>query len=281
MSNRISVRFYSVEKLRRNGPSLKQALEGIHSVAHNLRQVQISGGYTVRLERYAEDAGEIEGEFTRVRTDDFPFEVHDDGVSELRVDGPLGHGVAFRYRPTDHTLAIQYDTREVSPGRAFDYIQQYDHRFAYQITPKLDLESWRKFNRSPVRKIRIGIASPQNLGEIEDEGAAVKASLQQLGEAYDAPMITIEMGMGRRDGALNEAARDMASAFVNLFRTGDADLRSLKGWVKPNDDVPAEEINLIDELLSDKIDFPHPSNDPDANYEVRRNFLKQSLRAHV
>jgi len=280
MTTKMSVRFYEVGKLDPKGPVLKTALEEIFKVAPNKRQRQLGGGYIVRLERYAEDAGELEGELTRVRTDDFPFEVHDDGVRELAVNGPLGHGVAFRFRPADHTLAIQYDTREVSPGRAVDYFQQYDARFAFQIKPRLDVKNWEKFRAHPVRKVRIGIASPQNLGDIEEDGAAVKNSIQRMAEAYDAPVITIEMGMGRRNGALGESARDMMSAMANLFGVGGVDLRSLKGWVKPDGDAPAEELNLIDEILSEKIDLGELSNDPLASYRLRQAFLKQSLQAH-
>lgn len=281
MPSRLSVRYYSVKKSQRNGPSFQHALEQIHGQDRADRRIQLAAGYVVRLERYEVDAGDLAGEFIRVRDTDFPFEVTDDGVRGLPVDGPIGMGIAFRFRPADHTLAIQYDTRIVSPGRLVDYMKLADERFAFSITPKLDRENWRKFNENPVRKIRIGIASPQNLADIEDEGEAVRASFERLGEAYNGQVITIEIGMGQRKGALNAAARTVTAAFAKMFRGGDADLRSLKGWVKPEGDGPTEELNLIDEFLSDKIQFPSPRNDPEENYRVRRDIMKQSLRAHA
>lgn len=157
---------------------------------------------------------------------------------------------------------------------------QSDARFAYSIKPKLDIQNWQKFNASPVRKLRIGIASPQNLGDIENAGATVKHSLQQLGEAYSAPVITIEIGMGNRKGSLGEIAKSAASAFAKLWEDGGADLRSLRGWVKEGKDIPSEELDLIDEVLSEKLEFPSPKNDPEKNYELRRDIVKNALQAH-
>lgn len=280
MPSRLTIRFYSVEKLNPNGLSLKRALEQLDALEFPARERQLMAGLTVRLERYADDAGELAGEFTRVRTTNFPFEVRPDGAARLPTNGPIGDGVVFRFRPADHTLAIQYDTRIVSPGRAMDYLMQFDNRGAFKITPKMDEENWRKFRESPVRKLKIGIASPDHLGNIEDEGAAVARSFQELSEAYGAPVITIEMGMGNRLGALGDATKGLARAMADLFRGGEADLRSLRAKVKPNEDMPAEDINLIDEIISDKFELELPQNDPDRSYAVRSEFLKNRLRQH-
>jgi hypothetical protein len=281
MTNRISVRFYSVEKLQPNGPSLKRALEHISQMNHEQRQIQLGEGVIVRLERFEEDAGELCGEFTRVRDTDFPFEVRPDGVRSLQTEGPIGTGVAFRFRPGDHTLAMQFDTRIVSPGRVVDFFLHADTRFGFSFTPKLDEENWLKFNDSPIRKLRIGIASPQHLDALEGEGEAVGTAFRRLGEAYSGQVITIEIGMGHRRGALSAAARQAAGAIGQLMAGGQADVRSLKGWIKPAEDRPVEEINLIDEFLSDKIEFPSPKNNPDENYAVRKNLLRRILNAHV
>lgn len=280
MASQISVRFYEVERLQPSGPSLQHALNDISQRPLADRQIQISGGYVVRLERFHVDAGELAGELTRVRDTDYPFEVLPNGVGQLPTEGPIGNSVAFRFRPADHTLAIQYDTRIVSPGRAMDYLMQCDARFAYAIKVKMDEESWRKFNEGEIRKLRIGIASPQHLGNIENEGAAVRESLRQLGDAYGAPVVTIEVGMGHRKGALDETAKAAARAIWELFQGGEADLRSLKASVKSDEGEPAEDVNLIDEILSRKLDFPSPQNDPDENYRIRSEIVRNALQDH-
>ncbi|MFB2550165.1 hypothetical protein [Ensifer soli] len=280
MSNKLSFRFYTVERMNGNVPMLVDALAEINARDYPQRQIQVGQGYVVRLERHAVDAGgEVQGEFIRVSDTNFPFEVRQDGVRGLEIDNPLGSGVAFRFRPNDHTLAIQYDTRIVSPGRVMDYLLQIDGRFAYRITPQLDAENWEKFLESPVRKLRIGIASPNHLGAIEPQGASVAQTFQQLGEAYNAPVITIEMGMGNNKGSLGPAAKELATAFFGLFQGGGGDVRSLRASVKTDDDEPVEDINLIDEVLSERRETDLPRNDPERNYQVRAGILRQVLNA--
>lgn len=143
----------------------------------------------------------------------------------------------------------------------------------------MDVENWQKFQESPVRKLRIGIASPDHLGAIEQDGVSVAETFRRLGEAYSAPVITLELGMGNRKGSLGEATKGLAQAFWGLFQGGNADLRSLKASIKPNEDVPTEEINLIDEVLSDKAEAELPRNDPELNYEIRAGLLRQALQA--
>ena len=280
MANKLSIRFYTVEKLNPNGFSLRQALQLIDRVRHPERVREVVNGLSVRLERYTNDAGELAGEFTRVRNTNFPFEVRDDGVRRLRTNGPLGDGVAFRFRRADHTLAMQYDTRIVSPRRAMDYLMAFDVRAAFKITPKMDSENWRKFRTNPLRKLRVAVASPDHLADIEDPAAPVVRSFQELGDAYEAPMIVLEMGMGHRQGELSESAKGLAAALFNRFVNHGADLRSLKARVESDDGGRTDEINLIDEILCDKAELDLPRNDPDRSYQTRQNLLRQRLREH-
>jgi hypothetical protein len=144
----------------------------------------------------------------------------------------------------------------------------------------MDEETWRRFLDYPLRKLRIGIASPNHLADVEDDGAAVIRSFRELGDAYEAPIIVLEMGMGHHGGALGAAAKGLAREIYRLFADGGADLRSLKATVKADEDTPTEEINLIDEVLSDKFEIDLPQNEPDQNYNVRSDFLRGRLQQH-
>lgn len=281
-NSRLTIRFYLVEKLQPQGLSLKQALKAIADLDFPDREQDLAAGLRVRLERFSEDSGELRGEVTRVRDVNYPFEVRTDGVSPLPTDGPIGDGVAFRFRQSDHTLAIQYDPRIVSPGRIMDYLMQCDGRGAFKITPKVDAENWKRFKKFPLKKLQVRIASPDHLDEVEDASEAVVSSLRSLGEAYSAPVITIEMGMGGRKGALGPAAKQFAASIYDRLGGGGtgSDLRALKGWSKTAEDEPVEEINLIDEILSDKNEIELPRNDPEKSYKTRDGFLKTGLARH-
>ena len=281
MPSKITIRFYEVGKENANGLSLKEALKLVNKISEKGdRERLLTAGMTVRLERYEEDAGELAGEITRVRNTDFPYEVEADGVAPLSTEGPIGYGIAFRFRSSDHTLAIQYDPRIVSPGRLADYLAAIDPRGMFVITPKMDTANWRTFQKMPVRKLKVGVASPQHLGEIENSAASVAGALSTMAEAYEAPIVTVEISMGHRKGGLGQAAKNMAQEVFRLLKDGKADVRSLRARVATTEGEAAEDINLIDEVLSDRYEIALPKNDPDENYTIRKNLLKAKLNEH-
>ena len=282
MDKRVTVRFYDVERFNPNGPRLQSVLEEIiNSRGPQAREMTLSGNVTIRLERLETGNDYVTGEFTRVQNTNYPSEVHADGVDALPVDGRLGHGIAFRFRPSDSVLAVQYDPRIISPSRINSYILATQSDAAFLFRPRMNEDSWKRFAQHPVRKITIGIASPADLANIEDAGASVGEAIRNMGEAYEAPSITVELGMGRRNGSLSEATKDMMLQLFNMFRDDKLDLRKLRGVVETEDGIPNDEINLLDEVLSKKEEIELPDNDPDVSYKTRRDWLRTQLSSHA
>lgn len=56
--------------------------------------------------------------------------------------------------------------------------------------------------------------------------------------------------------------------------------KAMEKKVKADQDTPAEDINLIDEIFSDSMYLDYPQNDPEENYLIRNNELKRFLDAH-
>lgn len=279
--SRFSVRYYSVEKEHAAGPSLINALEQLgNQFPIGDRQTQIMGGMTIRLERFEMDGSEATGEFTRVQTTDFPYEVSNIGINALNTDGPIGDGVAFRFRPSDHTLAMQYDSRIVSPGRAVGYLKQQNPTNGFLIHTKLDGDAWQRFDDGLIRDFTLKIASPDYLENIENEADAVAQAIGAFSEAYSAPIITINFGMGHKKGFLSSAMKVIATQFSDAENRGEVDIRSLKAKVKSDEAMPAEDINLLDQVFSDSMDIAYPPNDPDQNYALRKEALKGLLNEH-
>ena len=208
MAKNMTVRFYRVGKVTPQGPSLRNSLQTIFDLgAPSTRECQLTGGFACRLERLIPAVGYISGEMMRIRETDLPCEVHPDGTRILDVQVPIGDGIAFCFREADHTLAIQYDTRVVSPGRFNDYIGQMHHAGQFTIEPVLDAQALARFRAQPLRKLKVKLARPINLGELEDEMAAAADAFRSLGDAYQAPLITLEMSMGHSGGQLAEGTK--------------------------------------------------------------------------
>lgn len=280
MPKSITVRFYEIGKLTPHGASLRQALQEIFdSGPPGDRQVQLSEGFVCRLERLRTTAGFISGEMLRVRTTDFPCKVLPEGTRPLGIDGPIGDGIAFRFREADSRLGIQHDPRVVSPGRMFDYIAQWHRTPLFTFTPTIDDEAIVRFREQPLRKVKIKLASPRNLAAIEDAAAPAAYALRHLGEDYHAPIVTLELSMGHSKGHLAEGAKQMAEGFLHMVGEG-ADVRGIVVTPDAGEGIDNEEINLLDQLLSVKEEIPNPGNDPDAIYEACSGLVERVLAQH-
>ena len=277
---RLSVRFYTVEKEHANGPTLREALELLNKIQKvSDRQVQVAAGMILRLERYETKGDELLGEFTRVKSTDFPSQVRDTGVYPLETEGSIGNGIAFRFRPRDSTLVMQYDRQIASQSKTFEYLKQQNHAAGFLMRTKLDEKAWQRFEKGQLRDFTVKIASPHNMPNIEHEGNSVSEAFRSFSKAYDAPIITIGFGMGHRKGGIN-SLKEFARSIERLGESGDIDLRSLKAKVKADEDEPAEDINLMDQIFSDSIELDYPKNDPDENYSKRKETLEGLLKAH-
>ena len=276
----VTVRFYQVGKVHPHGPSLRAALDQIAALGQpGARERQLAAGFRCRLERYVPTAGYLTGEITRVRNEDFPAEVHPHGTAQLSVTVPIGEGIAFRYRERDHVLAIQYDTRIVSPGRFIDYVSSLVPAAQFTADPKADANALAHFRARPLKKVRIKLAQPQDLRNVEPSMQSAARSFRSLGRDYAAPIVTLEMSVGHEDGSLSQDAKRMVEGFVRRAG-GNSDVRSVT--IKPDNGPGQEnrELNLLDALLSVKTEIPNAHNDPQVSYNARLRVVERALNGH-
>lgn len=282
MDKRITARFYDVYKMHPNVPNLKDVLQDIFDMGEAAdRQATLRGNVTARLERLEITADYVAGEFTRVQNTNYPSEVHQDRVGALPVDGPLGHGIAFLFRLADSLLAIQYEPRILAPSRINSYVVDLRPNAVYDFQVRMSDDVWARMDQHPLRKLTIGIASPSDLANIENAGSSVADSFRLMGEAYEAPSITVELSMGHRKGSLGDIAKGAARQIHNLFQQDEVDLRKLGVTVETEEGMPNDEINLIEEILARKGELDFPNNDPERSYKLRRDWLIAQMPNHV
>jgi hypothetical protein len=174
---------------------------------------------------------------------------------------------------------MQYDPRIVSPGRFMDYLSQVHHAAQYVLEPTIDADALRRFQRQPLRKAKVRLARPQQLAAVEPDMEAASAAFQMLGNAYQAPVVTLTLSMERNEGELAAGAKDMVAGFLRMAGQGNSDIRGITVMPEAGEGTDNEEINLLDSLLSLKADLPLPHNDPDGSYAMRADHLARALEA--
>lgn len=283
MDKQVTFRFYGVRKHSRKNVAFGDAVESISEIIKpSNREATLSADFELRLERLQKEPGDIlVGEITRIQKTNLPSEVKGDDIIPLTTKNPLGHGVVFRYNKTKSVLGIQYDVRVASPGRFVQYIEQMIDGAAFVIEPIVRNDQWSRFNNGPSRKVTIAIASPTDLDDLQRGGAASAASsFRAMGEAYDAPMITIELSMGQRPGMLSEATKSLVKYFRDKAISGTVDVRKLQATVK-DEDAPKDDIDLLQDILSVKQALPLEDNNPDKNFKIKTSALKDQMNVWI
>lgn len=282
MDKRITFRFYRASRHERGRMTLSEALTQIANVPRARdRERQLAQDYYVRAEIIEPARGSIHGEFTRIQRTNFPSEVEDNGRRALSTQNPLGHGVVFRYLPETNELGLQYDPRVISPSKFVYYIGQMIDGANFELDPIVRHDMWDKFNEGSIRRLSITVASPTDLEQVErGQHAAVIRSMRDMGGAYEAPNISIDLSMGHKRGSLGERVRGMAQHFRRAAERDAIELSKLKARVK-HDGEKAEDLDLLEDILSVRNDLELVDNDPEANYRIKLAALRERMREWV
>jgi hypothetical protein len=282
MDKRITFRFYRATRHARGRITLSDALTQIANVRRPRdRERQLAQDYYVRAEIIEIARGSIHGEFTRIQKTNLPSEVEDGGRRPLTTRNPLGHGIVFRYLPGSNELGLQYDPRVISPSKLTYYIGQMIDGADFTLDPIVRTDMWDKFNEGSVRRLSITIASPTNLEEVErGHHVSLIRSMRDMGEAYDAPTITIDLSMGHKSGSLGERVRAMAGYLRRGFEREHVEISKMKAKVKQEGER-TEDLDLLEDILSIRDDLELVDNDPEANYRIKLSALREKMREWV
>ena len=137
----------------------------------------------------------------------------------------------------------------------------------------IDEDAWKRFRKSPARKLAFRVANPENIGQVAGGAEAATSGLKRMGEAYSSPFISVEISMGGRRGALDNVL-NLASALRNL--TGGARLESMKAKIIEND--ATEVVDLIQERVVSRDTLELHDRDPAINWSIKRDFLCQEMK---
>jgi hypothetical protein len=290
MDKRITFRFYKVVRDRKARMNFGDALTQIGNIPRcSDRESHLGVDYYARAEIITPERGAIVGEMARIQRTNFPSEIDGDNRIPLQTHNPLGHGIVFRYLPGSSDLGIQYEPRVLSPGRFVQYVGAMLDDAFFELQPIVRNDMWDQFRQSVVRKISIAIASPRLIQRVDRGGASTAvASFRDMAEAYEAPKIAIEMSMGNRRGGLGESVKALVRHFRQQAvhdhadaRAIAADVTKIKARIKADGDEPVEDIDLLDDILSVREHLELLGNDPDANYGIKLEALREAMREWI
>jgi hypothetical protein len=279
MEKTVTLRFYDVQRTAEDRPLLADILTQISAEAVADRGRYISDDIFVRLEDFNNHQDCIEGQFVRGQSANRPGRMRDGGTENLPFEEPIGHGIAFRYRPADGLLAIEFNPLVLSPSRVMEYIYAWNARAEYALMPRMREDVWEQFDQRPLRKVTLQVAGHPNVAGADDPNNATWANIGDIRDRYEAHSIKIEIGMGHRGGSLTASAKNLIRDAFARHTDGTDDIRTLKATLDNGEGQPNDEVNLIAELLDVREDLSFPGDDWAKFYELRRNLLRTKLDA--
>lgn len=273
MDQGISIRYYRVERAEKHNPKFATCLDSIYKLGSPSVRMKDVNGVKVRLEAFNSPSPNLfEGEFVRLQERGYPSEVHDNNVLALQTKRPLGHHLAFVYDDAKSILAAQYDSKALSLSRVNGYLSNFPPHVWYLFTPLVRKDTWNRFISTPPKKLKFAVASPADLSQIGGSHKAVYQNIAEMANSYSPHLMEISMSMGQSKGALKKA-HEFAKDLLRRGDDGDIDLRKLKGKGAEQE----EEIDLLGDVLTERITLDLPRNDPIASYEIRLKALHAGM----
>ncbi|MEX1197820.1 MAG: DUF6731 family protein [Pseudohongiellaceae bacterium] len=269
MGSRITVRYFQVVLPDRANRQFSVALHDASQIGLVDRKKAVDGT-NFRLERHENRNGYIRGEMTRIQNDNLPAEVTDAGLDPLDVD-ELGFGAAFVFEPQLSVLAIQYDPRLVTPGRLGQYLQELDARNKFLFRPIPGPNAWQLFQDNDVKSFKVKMAMPSNFDANVGVADDMADSINTMAQAYQAPYITVTVGVGNRKITLSHAIKDTANRLL-----GRAPVDSMRAKVTGS----SEEIDLMEEMLHDRDEITVDA-DPGRSYQTRAAYVLSKFQRRV
>ena len=276
MDKKFTFRYYDLTRDDGRSPRFADILDDIIKIPEAAdREKQLAANFIVRLERLEKDGADaVVGEMVRCQGTNLPSEIVD-GTRQIIDADQLGHSVVFRYNFRLGKLGIQYDVRTLSPGRLLEYVSAFHAAAIYSLQPIVNADAWRKFMAGDVRRLTARIANPSDMGELDGVHNAAGQGFKAMAEAYNAPMITLEISMGTFPGALSKATNALAQGLAAMNFPG-VSLDKLRGKVVTNDQI--EEFDLIEDRVVTKADLEIHDKDHNVNWNIKRKFLSDDMK---
>jgi hypothetical protein len=281
---KITVRFHRIAS---DGPlKFEDALQAINAKGIEDREVNIGNAdvrpILVRLEDLdLSTKPYVCGEFVRRNLTGNPPEATSTGLKELSIPAKsgLGYQVAFAYIPEIRVLALEHSPHTLSPARVMLYVNMLSGA-PFSRMPVVAAPAWERYKKGKPRKLLITIANPENLAAVEGDTSGVLSASSKLKEIFDGPVITIEVSMGHKKGWLNLEKVQSALEFFTMGGGQDADIRTLRASVKPDDESALEDLDFLNEMLisTDNLELV---GDPNKNYALRKAFVRVELARHL
>lgn len=275
----IRARFYHVDELpdvRMDFPDLL-----MDEVRKNYidRERDLGRGIHFRLERCTRAGDFLEGEFCRIQRENVPPQANNDGLLPVTlVDGAgIGHVAAFRYHIPTRVLLLQSNRQCGGHSRITRYTYDISVKCNFLMQPIMNEDGWERIKGKQFKSFRVKFSAPRNLPHFDDDNLSAADNARLLAEIYNGPEVEIFISVGRKKNERLDLREVLK--LLRRVKSGEAPVSKLEATATDGEEI--DTVDLVGEDLSLEGHLILPENNPDANYNVRRQFLFDGFSAKM
>jgi len=275
MHKKVIVKFFKVRRHSVSDPSADDIFTIIRADmdADKKMERDVGDELFVQMDRLSKEDKLWVGEISRNQKTNFPHEVTPQGPRPLSTKNNLGHGISFVYDTEASALAIQFDTRTVSPNKLINYLHEFGGNSLW-IEAILRKGVLGKFEKLPTKKVEIRVASPKTFSALDGEDMGT--FINGVADTYGGASIAVTISAGRGEKFLKKEVKSM----IKKLLKNPEDLRGLKVTTdRPKDDED-HALNLIKDLLSNHRDLKIDDRNPEKRFKTCSAFVKESYTKH-
>lgn len=205
-SKTMNVDFYRVEMPAEPESPFEDCFKAVQDLPDDDSRTYEINGSPIRMQAYTKYRDIYKGEVIRIRMDDLPVKARLSGETEpldLDDDQGLGEETAFLYNSTLKVLLLQRNRVGVTASRFIRYFTEMnDIDENIDLQPILQTNALRQLQQMhEVRRLELRFAGLDNMEVFQDLGYGV-SGIVELSEQFDAPSISLSIGMGHKKGSL-------------------------------------------------------------------------------
>ncbi len=244
--------FFSVKIDEASPVSFEEALNEMATMATEHRLCDIDGATCFLLEslpltRYTAYL------FTKIRMNEIPSRTNIRGertVLELDDDEGLGEDVSIAYSRDLNVVSVQRNRYSISANNIMKIVNDIFPELKAQLLPILRSDALERFTRcNMLKKLRLKIAGREDLSFISESNLSANEKLT-FHELLTEPYVDISFSVGRKNIALTEKIKNIASFFANYSRTSGTDtVMAVEVSGKEDDSAVTSVIDLLQDRL--------------------------------
>lgn len=243
------------------------------------REYTTPSGHLVRVEAVDDDGDWLSGNFCRIQTENIPPEVTDDGLQAVQLANGrgLGHQNAFLFHRPTRVILWQQNRLGVGFPDLLPYLNWETRAATFFLFEPVGVdEAWSHFQNNNIKKAIVKFAGQRPADPPPGDFVPAIVQARDIAEQYAGLEIEVTISVGRSRSHF--LRKDLIGGMIRRLGLR-SDVEKLQ--VVTDGHLNEKVLDFIEEHMENIGSLDLPSDAPERNYAIRRDFLRESFESRL